>query len=313
MCDMQENLNCSDSEIKSMKKSVCSVIYFSGTGGTTRVAKVIESSLLNRNYQVNLIPIDQSASAVHSTNELEILKTCSTAILVFAVHAFDAPEPVYQWISQIMCNNLSTAVISVSGGGEVWPNIGCREDVIKLLESRGFNVTYEKMIVMPCNWVFKTDDNLSMHLINEMPNKVEKILDKILDKTIRRTNHHKGWFARKITLVEKKKALRFAQGFKISERCNSCQWCVKHCPVNNIQLVNNRPVFLNKCVMCFRCVYGCKMGAIKTKDFQVLKEGFDLNAIETRMKNKALKPIDKCCKGIIWSGVRKYLNDEDGY
>lgn len=310
---MQENLNCPDSEIKSTEKSICSVIYFSGTGGTKRVAKAIESSLLNRNYQVNLIAIDQSASAIHSTDELEILKKSSTAILVFAVHAFDAPEPVYEWISQIRCNDLSTAVLSVSGGGEVWPNIGCREDIIKLLESHGFNVKYEKMLVMPCNWVFKIDDNLSMHLINEMPNKVDKILDKFLTKTIRRTNHHKGWLARKITLLEKKTASRFAQSFNVSERCISCQWCVKHCPVNNIQLVKNKPVFSNKCVMCFRCVYGCKIGAIETKNFQVLKKGFDLNALETRMKNKTLKPMNECCKGIMWSGVRKYLNDEDGY
>ena len=67
---MQENLNCPDSEIKSTEKSICSVIYFSGTGGTKRVAKAIESSLLNRNYQVNLIAIDQSASAIHSTGPM---------------------------------------------------------------------------------------------------------------------------------------------------------------------------------------------------------------------------------------------------
>ena len=69
---MQENLNCPDSEIKSTEKSICSVIYFSGTGGTKRVAKAIESSLLNRNYQVNLIT-QKAKKATASSSNLKVV------------------------------------------------------------------------------------------------------------------------------------------------------------------------------------------------------------------------------------------------
>jgi Fe-S-cluster-containing hydrogenase component 2 len=90
---------------------------------------------------------------------------------------------------------------------------------------------------------------------------------------------------------------------------------VDHCPVGNIRLDEQRqtPVFSNDCVMCFRCVYGCPRKAMHANDFQVLKAGFDLWGVEKRMADKALKPVAQCCKGIMWAGVRRYLDDSDGY
>jgi hypothetical protein len=63
--------------------------------------------------------------------------------------------------------------------------------------------------------------------------------------------------------------------------------------------------------MCFRCVYGCPSHALHSKNFMVLKGGFDLAAVERRIQGVPLPPVEKCCKGWAWKGVRKYLLDQD--
>jgi len=50
-----------------------------------------------------------------------------------------------------------------------------------------------------------------------------------------------------------------------------------------------------------------------SKNFMVLKGGFSLLETEKRMCGVKLKPVSKCSKGCMWSGVRKYLLDIDGY
>lgn len=111
------------------------IVYFSGTGGTKRIADAFEKELLKRGSQVSRNSLDFSKSLHHYDKPLE---GADLVILILAVHAFDAPKPVYNWISSSDGSGKKAAVISVSGGGEIWPNTGCRNNCCKALESRGF-------------------------------------------------------------------------------------------------------------------------------------------------------------------------------
>jgi ferredoxin len=71
-----------------------------------------------------------------------------------------------------------------------------------------------------------------------------------------------------------------------------------------------KPKFSDRCIICTRCVYGCPSSAIKAKGPLALKHGFDLEAVERRMKGVELKPVGQC--GKVWynKGVRDYLLDK---
>jgi len=43
-------------------------------------------------------------------------------------------------------------------------------------------------------------------------------------------------------------------------RCNQCGWCVHECPVHNIAL-QPYPVLGNQCIRCYRCLAGCPQQA----------------------------------------------------
>jgi ferredoxin len=89
------------------------------------------------------------------------------------------------------------------------------------LESKGFQVVYDRMMCMPAN-IFK------------------------------------GTFLRE-------HSGKFAQGFRITGACTGYGWCERNCPLSNIKIPEetSKPVFLNNCVICTRCVYGCPARAIR--------------------------------------------------
>jgi len=51
--------------------------------------------------------------------------------------------------------------------------------------------------------------------------------------------------------------------FQINDRCSGCATCSKVCPVNNVTMDNDRPVWGDNCVSCFACIQWCPSEAIQ--------------------------------------------------
>jgi len=52
------------------------------------------------------------------------------------------------------------------------------------------------------------------------------------------------------------------RSFQYDEKCNGCGICPRVCPVNNIKMVENRPVWQHHCENCFACYGWCPEEAI---------------------------------------------------
>lgn len=52
-------------------------------------------------------------------------------------------------------------------------------------------------------------------------------------------------------------------GFQWDDKCNGCGTCVKVCPVNNIKIGKNRPIWQHHCEQCFACLQWCPQEAIQ--------------------------------------------------
>lgn len=287
------------------------IVFFSGTGGTKRVADSFEKELIKRDKKVEVksLGAGDSVRSNHSSTNSS-LEDISLYILLYPVYAFDAPKPIYNWIESLgeQEEGKQIAVISVSGGGEVWPNTGCRNNCCEKLEKKGLKIIYDNMMCMPANMLTEMNDHVVMHLIKVIPEKVNKALDQILSGTIQRTRFHKSALRNYLSNLENKNASKFAKNLLVTDDCTCCRWCAKNCTTNNI-IINEqtkKPTFLDQCTICLRCVYGCPAHAIQAKSKAVLKS-FDLDAIEKRMEGVELDPVEKCCKGIVFSGVRDYL------
>lgn len=50
--------------------------------------------------------------------------------------------------------------------------------------------------------------------------------------------------------------------FSLEDSCIACGKCVKACPVDNIEMIDNKPVWGNKCIACHACVHWCPKNAV---------------------------------------------------
>lgn len=287
-------------------KSV-NVVYFTGTGGTRYIADCIKEAFNRRNILVCKKELDlRDQTAVNDDADM--------LVLLFPVYAMNAPLPIHKWIESIQkVNGKPAVVISVSGGGEITPNTACRVGTVKELEGKGFKVIYEKMLVMPSNWVVDVKDEIAIKLLRAAPIKVEKIVQDIMSGVENRISPKIfDRFISTLSTVEKKATKYFGKKIKVNDNCSSCGWCANNCPQCNISINSGKPIFGDKCVICLRCIYGCPKKALEPglMKFILIKEGYDLSSIQKKMQDVSEINIDDYLeKGWVWDGVRKYLKE----
>ena len=279
------------------------IVYFSGTGGTARVAGHLREAFERRGTQVVSTALDGTPPVAPEADLLVVL---------FPVYAANAPQPIAEWIATAPeGNGKPAAVLSVSGGGEVSPNTACRVSTLRKLERRGYRVVLDRMLVMPSNLLIGYSDALSALLLRAAPAKAQAVADDLLAGRVCRTRPL-PWDRLLSVLfrVEHLGSRMFGKQLRANDRCTGCGWCAAHCPRGNITLCGGKPVFGYHCVFCTRCLYGCPAKAIVPGfgQFAILKDGFDLHAVEKRTEALTDFPaVETLTKGAALNGVRKYL------
>ena len=303
------------------------IVFFSGTGGTTRAAHAVKQSLESLEVAVNLHELRKDNTA-EPPLDVDLL------IIMYPVFMFDAPVPIYKFIERLGEGmGKRTALIPVSGGGEIFPNRACRYMTSLRLEQKGYDVDYEDMLVMPSNTIIATGINASIGLIEILKARgtarasaQEDKLDKALTKcdeiaanlvAAKRQRFYAPrvdrLFARSSGFEKGALGLKsFGERIKSNSACNLCGWCVRECPQNNISLKDGAGAvhFGSNCALCLRCIYGCPEHALSPgiAAFLVIKEGYSLDDMERQ------GPLDRSklegeLKGVAWNDVRRYIND----
>jgi len=172
-------------------------------------------------------------------------------------------------------------------------------------------VIYEKMMVMPSNFLIGFDESLSAMVLHATPMIVDKVVQEVMEgKRHRTVPYGIDRFVSKLGYFEALGARFFGRRLKVNEKCVVCGWCEKLCPRDNIRIIEGKHVFGNNCVICMRCVYGCPQKAIEPGfgKFIVLPEGFNLSKVENRMDHLTVYPrISQATQHSSLRGVRDYL------
>jgi ferredoxin/flavodoxin len=279
------------------------LVFFSGTGSTARVAAAFEKVLSEQGKSVVVHEINRRNIAAENYEDM--------LLVIYSVHACNAPEPVYEYIKAIPeVKQKPAVVISVSGGGEVTPNTACRMHCIKRLEKKGYKVIYERMIVMPSNFVVSTIEELAVRLLEVLPHRVNDIVNEVFAGVTRRSKPNGlNKFLSNIGELEKNYTKSFGRKIKVGDNCMRCGWCEEACPRENITLIDGKPSFQDRCLACLKCIYGCPQNALSPGIWKyiVLKQGFDLRKLEKRIGEPKVNSIEELAKGYLWKGIREYL------
>jgi flavodoxin/NAD-dependent dihydropyrimidine dehydrogenase PreA subunit len=249
------------------------IAYFTGTNGSKLIAELLANELKSNEISVELTRIFRSETTVQKEINTDYY------ILIFPVHSFNAPQTIYHWVKHLNGTHCKTAVISVSGGGDVISNSACRCKTVKLLKKSNFNVIYEEMIQMPNNWAKVPKKEKCELILSELPNKIEAISQAVLsEKRQRKTIYWIDYLISAIGEREKEGTCKFGSRIKVLDTCTGCGLCATNCCTSNIILENSKPKFGAHCDMCLGCIYNCPMKALKPTygAFQIDKKGYDL-------------------------------------
>ena len=229
------------------------ILYFSGTGNSRWVAGLLATIL-------GETTMDMAGCLRTGSIPRQCLGAESIGV-VFPVHSWMPPLPVLRYLS-----HLSRSV----GGAYRYAVCTCGDDAGKAMTflNRRFALDAAWSVAMPNTYVplFQLDsDELAAAKIEAARRQIPGIAQAVAERR-RVWQVHEGscpWLKSRIINPLFHRFMVRSTGFHTDEGCTSCGACVRQCPMNNIRLVEGRPVWGSECIHCMACLHGCPAGVVQ--------------------------------------------------
>ena len=188
------------------------------------------------------------------------------------------PHHVYDLLPRL--DRQKTVTIILNYGGMVG---GADYYIYSYALQNGLNIKSVYTIKMPEN--FTLSFTVPKVYLRSVLKRVDKPIDKVIAKieSGEQAIPHKKHTHRTTYLKNKSKWYLIAKRFSVNDNCSKCGKCIKICPINNIQFVEDKVTFSDQCVACLGCYHRCPNKAIvylkKKKKDRYLNPNIDENLI----------------------------------
>lgn len=236
------------------------ILYFSGTGNSLQVTKDINSEL--RDF--NLCNI----SSIITEEKIKI--TGKALGIVFPVIYARLPLILERVLEKLEINkDIYVFAIATHGGAPAKVLIKLR----KILKSRGIVLNSGFLIHMPGNNIFAYGAS-SIEKQNKTFEREKKKVKKITNIIRERKNYKCELSKLVIDILIDRVFIKITdkivgnlhlrdKDFWVNDNCNSCKLCERICPVNNIQINTDKPIWKHNCEQCAACIQYCPKQAIQ--------------------------------------------------
>jgi ferredoxin len=235
------------------------IIYFTGTGNSRYVAEYMGA-----------LTGDEVISANEYIKNSRKSKFTSDKPYVFV-------SPTYGWrIPRVFSDFILNGTFS--GSRKVYFVMTCGTDIgnagaylIRLCSEKNFEYEGAAQVVMPENYValFKVPDKDEADQIIADAGKTIKGISLLVreEKPLPKVkgNLLSDIHSRVVNPIFYS-LLVSAKGFRVTDKCIGCGKCRELCPLNNVKIENNRPVWENNCTHCMACICRCPVDAIEYKN-----------------------------------------------
>ena len=231
------------------------IYYFSGTGNSLWFAREIAEKIEGS----NLLSIPKVIS-----NQIEI--EGDVIGIVSPIYMYNMPHLVVDFIRTIKKANYIFMVFS--GGGSLGGGI---KETFKLFKTQNLVLSALFNIPLPSNYTpyGVLSEEEQEKLFENAKNRMGKIINTVQaqasfvdgdNTSFFKTYIHPGILYKlgysQIPVLDK--------SFIVSDTCNGCSICEKVCPVNNIEMKDNKPVWNHQCQHCYACLQWCPLQAIES-------------------------------------------------
>ncbi len=232
------------------------IFYFSGTGNSRftaeRIAEIIGEDL-------KFIPDTSPAGMTFEGNHLGF---------VFPVYSWGVPPLVIDFIASLpdpFFDSINEA------DAKVWMVCTCGDETAlapemlkKALKSRAARLEGAWSVIMPNNYVilpgFNTDSKeIEVQKLQSAPDRIDTIADEIKRGEMK-FDVTRGKYAKLKSKIVYPLFCRFGifpRKWKWTDECIRCGRCSIVCPMHNIKIVGDHPVWGKNCVSCLACYHNC--------------------------------------------------------
>ena len=242
------------------------IFYFSATGNTAALAKVMKSKLENKSHIVELRKFEDGWFKNYKDFDFFIFGTPK--------HYEYIPLFFLNWIKDNLskCDKTTDAAIFINGAADL--NSGFKK-MINILKDKNINVKATKTIKMANNYFLPPFDKFDKGQSILSCQAGEKVAEQFAmdinngEMKLEKANVILENMCKNVSYIFGKKTNKMPKKFSTSSKCNKCGICVRKCPENNISIKNGRIVFEDKCIVCARCMNICPMNAILYKGKEI--------------------------------------------
>lgn len=231
--------------------------YFTGTGNSLYLTQQL--SVLIPNSEIRCVT-DYNGK-VHSK--------CMIGI-IFPVYMWTLPNIITEFANNLLYDE-SCYVFSIANyGGVPGKALQNLDELLKKNNSKSLSAGF--YIHMPGNYYPMyggLDEDKQKKLFSDAKKKLVAIAEKLKDQpTLKLEKSHAiidtimyKALSKNINTVKESDS-----NFTLNnEKCKGCGTCVSKCPVNNIKLEDNKPVWMHNCEACMACLQYCPNEAIGYK------------------------------------------------